>query len=101
MKNRTELLRKIEEGKQALVELEKLQNDNMKSLAITDLEEYTDEEKIKFFDKMYKNALSELVNYETGRYHDDDCDHYAWEEYIQILSRDRTSFWKYWNSISN
>lgn len=96
-----ELLRKIAEGQAALKELEELQKQNIREYAIKNLEEYTEEEKIKFFDKMYKSALDELNRTIKDKYHDDDCCHYVWEEYIEILARDKKEFWKFWNSIND
>lgn len=100
MDKREELLRKIEESKLALLELENLEKENLRDIAIKNLDEYTPEEKIKFFDNMYNSALNELETTIKEGYHDEDCANYVWETYIQILSRDRKEFWKYWNSIN-
>ena len=49
---------------------------------------------------MYKTALAELETTIGNGYHDDDYPHYDWEVFIQILARDKTKFWTYWNNIN-
>ena len=71
------------------------------SLAIKSIDEYTDKEKIEFFDKLYRSALAELKELEEKGYSSEYNQHYAWEEYIKILAKDRTTFWEYWNSFDN
>jgi len=82
-----------------LKELEEKEKNIGKSVAIKKLEEYTDDEKIKFFNKLYKSASIELDELEKNGYGDEDNAHYAWEEYITILAKDNKEFWKYWNSL--
>lgn len=48
---------------------------------------------------MYKSANEELEKFEETGFHDDDYEHYAWEECIQILAKDHKIFWEYWNSL--
>ena len=93
------LQQQIEDAKRKLDELEEKEKNSERKDAIKNLNEYTTEEKIKFFDKMYKSALSELNEVEQKCYHDENYTHYAWEEYIEILVRDNDKFWKYWNKI--
>lgn len=98
--NKEKLKRELAESKARLEQLEKQEKTDDRDNAIKKLEEYTDQEKIKFFDKMYKSAFSELKAVEECGYHDEDCTHYAWEEYIQILAKDNKLFWKYFNSLT-
>ena len=65
------------------------------------LEEYTTEEKIKFFDGIYNSALSELKEQENnnGNDPDDDNKHYCWEERMALLDNGKEDFWKYYNSL--
>jgi len=99
------ILKEISEYKEKIQKLEErekqLNNDSedRKAKAIKKLEEYSDEEKIKFFDKLYKTALSELEFLEKNKYNHNDDEHYAWEAYIQILSKDNDAFWSYYNSL--
>jgi hypothetical protein len=67
---------------------------------IKPLEEYTVEEKVKFFDSTYKSSLSELKQKESGDYcEDNDNAHYTWEACMEILGRDSRKFWDYFNSL--
>lgn len=100
MTEKEKLEKEIKDAKSKLEELEKKAKTDTRSLAVKSLDEYTDKEKIKFFDKLYKSALSELSELEEKGWSDEDNATYAWEEYIQILAKDRESFWKYWRSLS-
>jgi len=93
------LKREIEEAKAKLEKLEKEEKTSGRNSAVKKLKEYTVEEKIKFFDKMYKNAETELKSLEKSGYQDEDSAQYAWELYISILSKDHKLFWKYFNSL--
>ena len=93
------LEKQIEDAKSKLKELEEKEKNSERNEALRKLSEVTDEEKITFFDRMYKSALSELKEVVKTGYHNEDYPHYAWESYIQILARDTDKFWKYWNKI--
>jgi hypothetical protein len=95
------LQRQLNETKAKLEQLEKEEKKSNREIAIKSLEEYTDKEKIDFFDKLYREAQSELENYEENGYSDEDNAQYAWESYIEILARNNTEFWNYWNSLEN
>lgn len=73
----------------------------MKYSAIKKLEEFTTDEKIKKFDKLYNSSLSELEEFETKKYHDEELKQYAWEASMEILARDKDIFWEYYNSITD
>jgi len=94
------LKREIAEAKAKLEQLEKQEKTDDRDNSVKKLSEYTDSEKIKFFDEMYKSALSELEAVEECGYNDADSAHYAWEEYIQILAKDNKLFWNYFNSLT-
>lgn len=96
---REKILKEIQKQKELLEELGKMDNDYIKKESIRDLNEITSEDKILFFDKMYKSALSELSDIEEKGYKNDDSEHYVWEEYITILSKNDKKFWKYYNSL--
>jgi hypothetical protein len=66
------LEQEIKDAKKKLEELEKKAKTDNRSLAIKSLEEYTNEEKIKFFDKLYENALEELEELEKEGYSNED-----------------------------
>ena len=100
MTEKEKLEQEIKDAKKKLKDLEKKVKTDTRSLAIKALEEFTDEEKIEFFNKLYKSATSELEELEDKGWSDDDNSTYAWEEYIQILAKDQDSFWEYWNSLS-
>jgi len=93
-----QLEREIEEKKAELARAKKKLSSQQRDLAIKKLDEYTEEEKIKFFDSMYKSALSMLVNKEKNGHSNEDDPQYTWEEVMMILARDPKLFWKYYNS---
>jgi len=99
MDNKEKLKQEIEEAKAKLKELEELEKTSERDQAIKKLKDYTDKEKIDFFDKLYKNAKYELKELEKNGYSDEDNASYAWETYIVILAKDQNKFWKYWNSF--
>lgn len=94
------LEKQIEDAKLALQLLEKEEKKSLKENVIKSLDEYTTEEKVLFFDNMYNSALRDLKDCEQIGFRDEDSAEYAWEIYIEILAREKKSFWKYWNSLS-
>ena len=100
MNEKEKLQKQIKEAKDKLTLLENEESNELRNSAIKKLEEYTDKEKIKFFDIMYKNANDELSELEKDGYSNDDNPAYAWEAYIEILSRNTRKFWDYWNSLN-
>lgn len=70
------------------------------SSAVIKLEDYTNEEKIKFFDKLYSSAMAHLKEAEEKGYTDEDTPHYMYEEVFGILNlRSTRELWKYFNSL--
>jgi hypothetical protein len=63
-----------------LDELQDSEND-----AVIELADYTTEDKVKFFDSMYKLASEHLKSAENGRVDDDDT-HWFFEEGFGILN---------------
>lgn len=79
--SKEERMRRIrEEIEKKQRELEKLETG--KRTGIIELEEYTEEDKIKFFDKLYKFTLSCVEDFEKrgGGEPPKDTDHYVFEE---------------------
>ena len=100
MKREIESLREeIERKKEELEQLELQEKLGVKGSEIKDLSEFTDFEKCKFFDDLYKSSLDRLDNTIENGYDDDDDEHYAWEECMLILARDKDSFWTYYNKL--
>jgi len=67
--------------------------------AVIKLEDYTTEEKVAFFDKIYNDSLFVLERVEEEG-HDRQDPQYAYENCMSILNiRDIKAFWKYFNSI--
>ena len=91
----------LAETKAKLEKLEQLEKQSDKDLAIRKLEDISTEEKVAFFDSMFKSALSELTELEENGWTSEDNEIYGWESYIEILANDRDSFWNYWNSLDN
>jgi hypothetical protein len=101
MKSKIEEMRADIERKRLELELmEKSLVSNERALAIKDLSEFTDEEKIKVFDKIYKSALSIVEDAETNGYVNDDNRHYIYEDVMSVIARDSRVFWKYFNSLT-
>ena len=100
MTEKERLLNQIAEAQYNLSIIEEQEKNSQRSKAITELSEYTVEEKVKWFDSKYQSALRELREKENGDYcEDNDNDHYAWESDMEILSRNKQAFWDYWNSM--
>ena len=93
------LEQQIAEAKRKLQELEDLEKNTERNLAIKNLDEYTIEEKIEKFDAMYNSALEELTEKEKEGWNSEDSSQYAWESYIELLARNSDKFWKYWNNL--
>lgn len=101
MKSKIEEMRAdIKRKKLELELMEKSLISNERALAIKDLSEFTDEEKIKVFDKIYKSALSVVEDAETNGYVNDDNSHYIYEDVMSVIARDSRVFWKYFNSLT-
>jgi hypothetical protein len=61
---------------------------------IIPLGDYSTEDKIKFFDKMYKFANDHVEEVKREKYKDDDTDHWFFEEGFKILNlKDSKSLW--------
>lgn len=71
-----------------------------RNLAIKDLSEFTDEEKIKKFDALYESAMYSIKEVERTGFVNEDDEHYSWEDLITIPARDKDKFWKYYNSLT-
>jgi len=97
--SRESILKEIEEKKKELLELEKKEKLDARKNAIKDLSEFTIEEKVTIFDKMYKSAESSLEQSIKDGYHNEDNMHYGGEEYFEILARNEKDFWDFYNSI--
>lgn len=67
---------------------------------IVDLSDYSIEEKVKFFDKIYKMALDHLNETEEERYKNDDTDHWFFEEGFAILNlKDKKKLFNFYNKL--
>lgn len=81
------------------LELARIKEKNLKrDEAIKDLSEFTDEEKIKAFDSIFNSALGYVQSAEQD-YRRDDDPNYGFEEFMEIIARDKDKFWKYYNSL--
>jgi hypothetical protein len=91
----------IAENKAKIAQLEERNRRSGRSLAIRELSEMTDSEKIGAYDALHTSALNYVERVETSGYSDDDEHHYAWEEFLSIVARDKNVFWKYYNKLTN
>jgi hypothetical protein len=88
-KEREEILKKIKDAQELLVRFNAQDYDDL--FQIKKLEEYTNEEKIQFFDRLYMGALSDFKKREESGFDIDE--HFVWENVMEILSRDKREFW--------
>ena len=89
------MLTKKEELELQIVELQNQLNELSKDDCIKKLSDYSVDEKIEFFDKIYSSAYNDLYADE----YDDDNEHYMWEFCMGILAKDKREFWKYYNEL--
>ena len=89
----------IKQKKKELAELIELKS---KQSIVMELDEYTDDEKIAHFEKIYAFANSIIEKINNGEYHEDNDDkHYAYEAIMNVLARDgkKSEFWDYYNEL--
>ena len=68
---------------------------------IVELEDYTVEQKVKFFDSLYNSALSHVKEVEAEGWLDEDASQYMFEDVMSILNiEDNKTFWEYYNSLT-
>jgi hypothetical protein len=68
---------------------------------IVALEDYTVEQKVKFFDSLYNSALSHVKEVEAEGWVDEDAQHYMFEDVMSILNiEDTKAVWNYYNSLT-
>lgn len=65
-------------------------------IPIKEITDYTDEEKIKAFDKLHKYAKEQLVYKLENDYEMKDATNYTWEEVMSLLGE---NIWDIWNNI--
>lgn len=87
MTEKEKLEKQILDAKNKLAELENAEKNSKRNDAIKPLSEYSDQEKIDFFDKLYESAASELNDFEQTGFSDEVNDYYAWESYCNISKR--------------
>lgn len=87
------LKREIAEAKAKLKQLEDKEQNKERIDAVKDLSEYTDADKIEYFDNIY-NYANEIFQDEinTGNVVDKE---YMYEYVMEILAREHDKFWKY------
>jgi len=103
MENREEQLEKeIADKKEELLKLQEEKSNSNRRNAVKELSEFTDEEKIAEFDKMYIRAKNDLESIEGEDYcEDNDEDNDAWMAQMEVLARNNNLFWKYYRSLQN
>lgn len=68
---------------------------------IVALEDYTVEQKVKFFDSLYNSALSHVKEVEAEGWVDEDASEYMFEDVMSILNiEDTKAVWNYYNSLT-
>ena len=68
---------------------------------IVALEDYTVEQKVKFFDSLYNSALSHVKEVEAEGWVDEDAAQYMFEDVMSILNiEDTKAVWNYYNSLT-
>lgn len=80
-------------------ELEKLSI--VEEVPVIELSDYTTEDKVKFFDKMYQLSLDTLTRAEESGYKSEDTDYWFFEQGFTILNLKNTKkLWEYYNKIN-
>jgi hypothetical protein len=96
-KKRQKLIDELSLKQRELDELE-----NQKRTGIIPLEEYSEEEKIEYFNKMYNSAIKIVEELEDSGHNDDDDEHWSYEAHMEILNLHKPKeFWNYFNKISD
>ena len=68
---------------------------------IVALEDYTVDQKVKFFDSLYNSALSHVKEVEAEGWVDEDAAQYMFEDVMSILNiEDTKAVWNYYNSLT-
>jgi hypothetical protein len=96
-----DLKREIEERKKQLAYLESQAELEEEMRAIKSLGEFTVEEKVEIFDRLYNSAYSVVSEVKKNGYREEDTPHHLYEQMMSIVARDHETFWKYYNSLSN
>lgn len=94
------LRKQIKEKELELERLEKEEALSKRKEAVRDLSEFSDEEKITIFDRLYEESLEDLTDLEDKGYSDEDSPHYAYESFLEIVARDKRKYWIYRNSLT-
>jgi len=79
---------------------EKLKEENLNEI-LKKKSDYTDEEKIKVFDMMYKYVMDILKTRMEDGWTDEDAPEYMFETMMGIVAKDKTRFWKWYSSLGN
>ena len=96
---REQLIKEIEAKQKQLAQLVEQEN-NLRSMAIKPLHEFSPKEKIAFFDEQYNNVIEYYLKpIEDEGYVNEDDEHYAWEHLMVTVARDKDTFWKYFSSL--
>ena len=85
----SEIDKEIENKEKELRDLQNRKRDELIKSYIKPLNDITDEEKIEWFNRTWKSAYKDIIfKISEGEDYCDDNDdaHYAWEDYIKILS---------------
>lgn len=94
-RRRKEIEAEIARKQKELEELQNSEND-----AVIELSDYTTEDKVKFFDEMYKMAAGHLKEAEENGRVDDDSDHWFFETGFTILNlKNKKKLWDFYNKL--
>lgn len=95
MGRREQLLAEQERIKNELANLEEIES------GIIKLEDYTDEQKINFFDSLYKMASDVIKETEENGYYNEDNEYWFYEMGMSVLNlNDNDKLWKYIRSLT-
>lgn len=101
MTDRERILKEIEDKKIELQLLEEKERIAFRGDAICLLDDFTIEDKVEAFDKLYNSILNSIIDLEEKGYYDEDEEHYLWEETMSIVTKNPNNFWKYFNTMLN
>ena len=95
-----ELEKEIAEKQEQLRKIKDANKTSIRSKAVKELSEFTDEEKIKGFEAIHAAGIAVLEEAEKNGYVREDESQWAFEFQMETIARDNELFWKYYNSLT-
>lgn len=94
------LEKEIAEKQEQLKKIKDANKTSIRSKAVKELSEFTDEEKIKGFEAIHAAGIAVLEGAEKNGYVKENEFQWAFEAQMETIARDNNLFWKYYNSLT-